>query len=261
MVSEPFIQSLGHDRANFGLSRTLQRDARQFIQILLGILYPHFSACSGESIEEEAEEVDGLLRAHVASASADTFWSRLPQVKEWLDADARAIDEADPASTGVDEVILAYHGFLAIAAHRIAHEFYLLDERLFARLVSEYSHEKTGIEIHPGARIGRGFAIDHGTGIVIGETAEIGDHVRLYQGVTLGALAVRKDLAGAKRHPTIEDDVVIYANATILGGQTVVGRGSTIGGNVWLTESVPPRSRVTRTTIVRSTSDDLEFNI
>ena len=164
-------------------------------------------------------------------------------------------------------MILAYPGFLAIAIYRIAHELY---GRLgmFPRLLTEVGHRATGIDIHPGARIGESFAIDHGTGIVIGESAVLGAHVRLYQGVMLGAARVNKRMAHAKRHPTIADDVVIYANATILGGETVIGTGSRIGGNVWLTRSVPPYSIVTPTARVerregeRAPSDDLiEFNI
>ena len=155
-----------------------------------------------------------------------------------------AILEGDPAADSEDEVVLAYPGFLATAVHRFAHELYRLNVPVFPRVVSEWSHRETGIDIHPGATIGRAFAIDHGTGVVIGETSVIGDRVRIYQGVTLGALAVSKRLAHTKRHPTIEDDVVIYAGATILGGETVIGRGSVIGGNVWLTHSVPPGTRV-----------------
>src|SRR5690606_15379486 len=145
----------------------------------------------------------------------------------------------------VDEVILAYPGFLAIAIYRIAHVLYRAEVPLLPRLLTEYAHRETGIDIHAGARIGASFSIDHGTGVVIGETTVIGDRVRIFQGVTLGALSVNKELASTKRHPTIHDDVVIYANATILGGRTEVGARSIIGGNVWLTHSVPPESVVT----------------
>ena len=180
---------------------------------------------------------DGLeaARAYVAA---------LPAVCEALREDATALAGGDPAATGEDEVILAYPGFLAIAVHRLSHELARAHVPLLPRLMSEWAHRETGIDIHPGAVIGHGFAIDHGTGVVIGETTVIGDRVRVYQGVTLGAMAVHKRLAHRKRHPTIGDDVVIYANATILGGDTHVGSGSVIGGNVWLTHSVPPRSVV-----------------
>ena len=179
---------------------------------------------------------------------------RLPQL---------LIFSGDPAAASRDEVIFAYPGFLATAVHRIAHILYRLDVPLVPRLLAEWAHGKTGIDIHPGAQIGASFAIDHGTGIVIGETSVIGERVRVYQGVTLGALAVSKRLAHKKRHPTLGHDVVVYANATILGGSTVVGDGSIIGGNVWLTTSVPPRSVVQFTSSVeqRPSDDGLEFHI
>jgi serine O-acetyltransferase len=160
----------------------------------------------------------------------------------WLDAEA--IEEGDPAAESVEEVVSAYPGFHAIAIYRIAHEFYALEVPIFPRLLSELAHQRTGIDIHPGATIGRSFFIDHGTGIVIGETSVIGERVKIYQGVTLGALSVEKSLSASKRHPTIENGVVIYSNATILGGETVIGHDSVIGGNVWLTESVLPYSVV-----------------
>jgi serine O-acetyltransferase len=153
--------------------------------------------------------------------------------------------QGDPAATSRDEVILAYPGFFAVALYRAAHALYELDVPLFPRLLTEFAHRETGIDIHPAARIGTRFAIDHGTGVVIGETAVLGDGVRVYQGVTLGAAAVRKELSRIKRHPTIGNNVLIYANATILGGDTVVGDDSIVGGNVWLTHSVPPKSIIT----------------
>ncbi|RYU76056.1 serine O-acetyltransferase, partial [Hymenobacter persicinus] len=164
--------------------------------------------------------------------------------REALLEDATAILAADPAAQGLAEVISTYPGFYAIALHRLAHALEQLHVPRVPRLLSEYAHTQTGIDIHPGARIGPSFCIDHGTGIVIGETAVLGAHVQVFQGVTLGALSVAKHMANLKRHPTIEDHVVIYAGATILGGSTVVGSHSIIGGNVWLTESVPSHSRV-----------------
>jgi serine O-acetyltransferase len=172
------------------------------------------------------------------------FFERLPGIHERLLRDADAIYQGDPAAESVDEVISAYPGFFAIAIYRVAHEFYDLGVPIFPRILSEYAHFRTGIDIHPGARIGCPFFIDHGTGVVVGETTVIGDGVKLYQGVTLGALAVSKDLSSTKRHPTIEDNVVIYSNATILGGKTTVGHDAVIGGNVWLTDSVNPYSIV-----------------
>ena len=172
------------------------------------------------------------------------FVERLPNVYELLMKDAHAISAGDPAARDTREVIRTYPGFYAIAVHRLAHEFHLLGVPLIPRILSEYAHSETGIDIHPGAKIGENFCIDHGTGLVIGGTCQIGNDVKIYQNVTLGALSVRKDLAQTKRHPTIENNVVIYSGATILGGQTVIGEGSIIGGNVWLTKSVPANSRI-----------------
>jgi serine O-acetyltransferase len=170
---------------------------------------------------------------------------KIPHIRQQLRGDVQAAYDGDPAAKCLDEIILSYPGVEAIAVHRIAHELHLLGVPLIPRIMSEYAHNKTGIDIHPGASIGNNFFIDHGTGVVIGETAEIGDNVRMYQGVTLGALSIQKDAAGnigrgTKRHPTLKNNVIIYSGATILGGKTVVGEYSIIGGSVWLTESVPP---------------------
>jgi len=174
------------------------------------------------------------------------FVARLVDLRQMLSHDVEAAYAGDPAAAGYDEIVLAYPAIRALAVHRIAHELYSYGVPLLPRIMSEHAHDHTGIDIHPGATIGSHFFIDHGTGIVIGETARIGDRVRLYQGVTLGATSLRdaSSLRGKKRHPTIENDVTIYAGATILGGQTVIGEGSIIGGNVFLTESVPKGSRV-----------------
>lgn len=175
---------------------------------------------------------------------AGKFFKSLPEVYKLLLTDIEAIMLGDPAATSEYEVIRAYPGFYAIAFYRIANAMQVLDIPLLPRVITEYAHSKAGIDIHPGAKIGSHFFIDHGTGVVIGETAVIGKNVKIYQGVTLGALSVSKELAGRKRHPTIEDNVVIYSGATILGGSTVIGHNSIIGGNVWLTKSVPPFSKV-----------------
>ena len=169
---------------------------------------------------------------------------QLPELRRKIHLDVEAAFQGDPAAKSHEEVILSYPGLEAISIHRFAHELWIRDIPLLPRMMSEYIHGKTGIDIHPGASIGEFFFIDHGTGVVIGETTVIGENVKIYQGVTLGALSVRKELSNKKRHPTIEDEVTIYAGATILGGETVIGRGSIIGGNVWITESVPPYSRV-----------------
>jgi serine O-acetyltransferase len=179
-----------------------------------------------------------------AEAVANEFFSALPELHEALLEDARATLAFDPAATSLEEVITTYPGFYAISIHRLAHCLIAQGVPLLPRMLTEYAHGKTGIDIHPAAQIGRSFFIDHGTGLVVGATAIIGDNVKLYQGVTLGALQVEKSLANTKRHPTIENDVIIYANATILGGETVVGHHSILGGNVWITRSVPPYSRV-----------------
>jgi len=170
-------------------------------------------------------------------------------VLENLNLDAAFILENDPASNSIEEVYLAYPGFYAIAIYRLSHELYLLDMLLFSRLMSEYAHQITGTDIHAGATIASPFFIDHATGIVIGETTVIEKHVKLYQGVTLGALSVSKDMKSTKRHPTVEKNVCIYANATILGGETTIGKNCIIGGNTWITKSIPAKSIVTNTTI------------
>lgn len=174
------------------------------------------------------------------------FLKKIPSIREYLEMDLEAAFDGDPAATGKDEIILSYPGMLAITVYRIAHELFVLSVPLIPRTMTEYAHSLTGIDIHPGAVIGRYFFIDHGTGIVVGETTVIGDHVKVYQGVTLGALSTSggQKLRNKKRHPTIEDDVTIYSNASILGGETVIGKGSIIGGNVFLTRSVEPGSRV-----------------
>jgi serine O-acetyltransferase len=177
------------------------------------------------------------------------FLESIPRVRRMLAKDIRAAYDGDPAAQCVDEIILSYPATYAITAYRVAHELYRLGVVLLPRMLTELAHARTGIDIHPGAEIGECFFIDHGTGVVIGETTIIGNNVKLYQGVTLGALSFPKDDKGRlireqKRHPTIEDNIVIYAGATILGGNTVIGEGSVIGGNVWLTESVPPGTRV-----------------
>jgi len=176
------------------------------------------------------------------------FLEEMPKLRKVLAKDVVAAYEGDPAAKGYDEVIFSYPGVFAVSVYRIAHRLYHLDVPLIPRIMTEYAHSRTGIDIHPAAHIGERFFIDHGTGVVIGETTVIGNRVRIYQGVTLGALSLPRDamenLRKVKRHPTIEDDVVIYSGTTILGGDTVIGARSVIGGNVWITESVPPDTRV-----------------
>ncbi|WP_161890238.1 serine O-acetyltransferase EpsC [Pontibacter russatus] len=228
--------------------------------LMEGVLQLLFPALADERFEtvRELEEYAGSLQQNLMRVLsgmeqqlpmppeevARQMMQHLPQIHQLLLLDAEAIAAGDPAAQSVEEVIRTYPGFKAVAIHRMAHELYRLQVPLLPRVLAEYAHARTGIDIHPGAQIGTHFCIDHGTGIVIGETCVIGDYVKLYQGVTLGALSVDKAMANIKRHPTIEHHVVIYAGATILGGNTVVGAYSTIGGNVWLTESVPAYSRV-----------------
>ncbi|MCB4806669.1 serine O-acetyltransferase [Tamlana sp. 62-3] len=181
----------------------------------------------------------------------ETFKSELPNIRKQLDDDAIAFETNDPASHCLEEIYLAYPGFHAISIHRLSHALHKLGVYILPRMMSEYIHGITGIDIHPGATIGDSFYIDHGTGIVIGETSIIGKNVKIYQGVTLGGIQVSKDLASTKRHPTIQDNVCIYANATVLGGDIVIGENSIIGANVWITHSVPKNSLVTYQTEIK----------
>lgn len=175
---------------------------------------------------------------------ANTFFNNLNLVYDRLHEDIAAMFAGDPAARSKTEIIRSYPGFYAISAYRVAHLLFEQGIALIPRMITEFAHSKTGVDIHPGARIGNHFCIDHGTGVVIGETAIVGNHVKIYQGVTLGAVSVNKEDAHRKRHPTIEDQVIIYSGATILGGDTIIGRESIIGGNVWLTKSVPPKSKI-----------------
>lgn len=198
-------------------------------------------------LESDLRVVHGIVAALVGGGKADRILEGLPDIRRTIATDVEAAYQKDPSATSYGQVIAAYPSILAVSTYRIAHVFYEFDEKMVARIMSEEAHGRTGIDIHPGAKIGSDFFIDHGTGVVIGETTVIGNRVKLYHGVTLAAfsnVAGRRD-AGKKRHPTLEDDVTIYPNATILGGDTVIGEGSVIGGNVWLTESVPRYTRVT----------------
>jgi serine O-acetyltransferase len=199
-----------------------------------------------------AAECDGTPTHACAEASrrvTAALLARLPSVREALILDVQAAYDGDPAAASLDEVILAYPGMLAVTVHRVAHELHVMGVPLMPRIMSEWAHSQSGCDIHPGARIGRSFFIDHSTGVVVGETTTIGSNVKLYQGVTLGALSIPKDERGrvirdTRRHPTVEDGVTIYANATVLGGQTVIGADSVVGGSVFVTESVPASTRV-----------------
>jgi len=257
-----FAEELVDARRRQSSGLPLKRDVGAFVDGLLGLLFPQLAE-EGTATAEEIQARLSLLRRDLrelvepfegtdrAEEIARAFGDGVPDLYAAIHLDADAIVAGDPAAESIDEVVAAYPGFLAIGTHRIAHAIHRLGVPVLPRLISEVAHTRTGIDIHPGATIGRSFCIDHGTGIVVGETAVIGDDVKLYQGVTLGAMSVAKSNAGIKRHPTIEDRVVLYANATVLGGDTVVGHDSVVGGNVWLTNSVPPYSLVYHTSQVK----------
>jgi serine O-acetyltransferase len=228
-----------------------------FIETLLALLFPAHNVkkiVSKEQLEEEIERnkkqlevlllhIEGDLN-HSVSEIIEGFYNQLPAIYDLLLKDAEAIEKGDPAARGVEEVMRSYPGFYAISIFRIANALFKLNIPYIPRIFTELAHSKTGIDIHPGATIGEYFFIDHGTGIVIGETTIIGNHVKIYQGVTLGALSVKKQMAETKRHPTIQNGAVIYAGATILGGNTIIGENSVIGGNSWITESIEPNTLV-----------------
>ncbi len=227
----------------------IAQHVNELVTELADMLYEQVRCClryrkelpASEDCGESCEECD----RHAAQIVAD-FFDRLPAVRELLASDLQAHFDADPAAQSTDETIFCYPGLFAIFVQRMAHVFHALGVPMFPRIMTEYAHSLTGIDIHPGAQLGRSLFIDHGTGVVIGETTIIGNNVKIYQGVTLGALAPAfgQLLRGTKRHPTIEDDVVIYSGATILGGDTVIGKGALIGGNVFITSSVPPLNQV-----------------
>jgi serine O-acetyltransferase len=265
MIDERFAEEVLQVRQAHASIFPEKQRVHQFVEDLVELLFPHLSGGSEYHKRDEiqgrlallASDLRKLLRPQQrrmpkkADDVVDHFFGVLPEIYRKLWKDAQAIHDGDPASESIDEVISAYPGFFAIYTHRIAHELYTDGVPILPRIFTEYAHVRTGIDIHPGARIGESFCIDHGTGVVVGETTDIGNHVKIYQGVTLGALSVSKRLVRSKRHPTIEDNVVIYSNATILGGKTVIGHDSVIGGNVSLTESVPPYSIVQHTSEVK----------
>jgi serine O-acetyltransferase len=227
-----------------------------FVDDLLGLLFPPYSNktfSTSEDFEKETHRVRSslsdlldqeLISKSMTSSSTEPFFNRIEEIYDLLQQDVTAMFEGDPAAQSEQEVIRSYPGFYAIAAYRIAHAMVQLEIPILPRMITEHAHSATGIDIHPSAKIGHHFCIDHGTGIVIGETTKIGNHVKIYQGVTLGALSVSKKDAKIKRHPTIGNHVVVYSGATILGGLTLIGDHSVIGGNVWITQSVPERTTV-----------------
>lgn len=231
---------IDEDRTDILISTKLREAAMNLSALVHQVLYSECNRAQKETCSGCHGRADYVTQ---------TMLAKLPEIREILDLDIRAAFEGDPAVRNREEILLSYPFIEAITIHRLAHVLYELKIPVIPRIMSEYAHQRTGIDIHPGATIGRSFFIDHGTGVVIGETCTIGDRVKMYQGVTLGARSFTLDdngnpVKGIKRHPDIEDDVVIYAGATILGGDTRVGRGSVIGGNVWLVKSVAPYSKV-----------------
>ncbi|WP_224482777.1 serine O-acetyltransferase EpsC [Robertkochia aurantiaca] len=251
-MNKSIIQQIEANKRNPNLRFRLKDRTEEFTRSLFLTLFD-----AETPVEPNLKKLGDLFSELVDLACWETnnpcrqVWEKycdmLPGILDLLNQDAHAIYRNDPAANSVEEVYMSYPGFCAIAMYRLAHELYLYGFPLVPRLMTEYAHKLTGVDINPGAKIGKSFFIDHATGVVIGETAVIKDEVRLYQGVTLGALYVEKELKNTKRHPTLENNVTVYANATILGGETVVGANSIIGGNVWLTSSVAANSIVTHT--------------
>ncbi|MDI9860808.1 MULTISPECIES: serine O-acetyltransferase [Flectobacillus] len=256
MLPKDFLEALSqkHTKSNTFPSTSAVKEL--FTDIML-TLFPEQTQRHYGCLDELQEAFDQIelrltrllrsMQKHLdedARILATNYIQKLPEIYRVLLTDVQATLLGDPAAQSEYEVIRAYPGFYAIAFYRLAHALYEMNVPMLPRILTEYAHSKTGIDIHPGADIDEYFMIDHGTGVVVGETTTIGKHVKLYQGVTLGALSVSKEMASLKRHPTIEDHVVIYSGATILGGETVVGAHSIIGGNVWLTRSVPPQTKI-----------------
>ncbi|MCL5028720.1 MAG: serine acetyltransferase [Bacteroidetes bacterium] len=268
-----FASKLLAKREIHSCSAAFKKESIELLDELIDFLFPHFSNKIYYSNKDVLAKLQLLQRNLISllkifndksdseiEKSAETFISKIPDLHDMLWEDAHAIFLGDPAAESIDEVILAYPGFMAILIYRIAHELYKLNVSIIPRIFTEHAHQITGIDIHPGAEINSPFFIDHGTGIVIGETTVIGKNVKIYQGVTLGALSVDKSLAHTKRHPTIQDDVIIYSQAVILGGETVIGKNSVIGGNSWVTQSVPPNSVVYSKVEVKVKSNENYFN-
>ena len=255
-MNEDFYHHL-HSKQSLIEAVPSNQEISEWAMNLLNLLYPERLTTPDYSVNEIKrffqkleKELERILNSTKVCEDcnnqfiATEFFNTLPELYRKMNSDIQAIVDGDPAAESEFEVIRSYPGFLAIALYRIAHELLYLNIPIIPRILTEYAHSVTGIDIHPAAKIGEYLFIDHGTGIVIGETTVIGNHVKLYQGVTLGALSVDKNQASLKRHPTIEDYVIIYSGATILGGETIIGTNCVIGGNVWLTKSVPANSTV-----------------
>jgi len=253
MTKDLIVQNISASKSHLSVNYSIKTKTQEFTKNLFYTLFDS-NAPLDESIDElekQFKEIASLVCKKTPD-SCENAWNiflhKLPMVLEDLNKDASFFVENDPASNSLEEIYLAYPGFYAIAIYRLSHELYLLDLMLFSRLMSEYAHHITGTDIHAGATIASPCFIDHATGIVIGETSVIEKNVKIYQGVTLGALSVSKDMKNSKRHPTVEENVCLYANATILGGTTIIGKNSIVGGNSWITKSVPADSIVLNTT-------------
>lgn len=268
-----FAEKLLGKRELHSCNASLKTESIEFLDELIDFLFPHFSNkvyYSHEDVIAKLQLLERNLISLLKKANgnfskdiediANKFISNIPKVHDMLWDDAEAIYKGDPAAENIDEVILAYPGFMAILIYRLAHELYKLNVTIIPRILTEHAHKITGIDIHPGAMIDSPFFIDHGTGIVIGETTKIGKNVKIYQGVTLGALSVDKSLMHTKRHPTILDNVIIYSQAVILGGETIIGENSIIGGNAWVTQSIPPNSVVYSKVEVKVKSNENYFD-
>ncbi|WP_407509229.1 serine O-acetyltransferase EpsC [Elizabethkingia anophelis] len=252
-VSDSFIEQIFQRKKNASYGFFDKNKAEAFVEELYQLLFLPQHINMEETLRTQFEELQNKLFELIKNTTDDKLFAErqvevlfdaLPEIYERLILDAESILEFDPATESLEEILLAYPGFFATYVYRVSHQLWKQKIKTLPRIISEYGHSKTGIDIHPGAVIGEHFFIDHGTGIVIGETSVIGNNVKIYQGVTLGALNVSKDKGNKKRHPNIEDNVIIYSGATILGGDTTIGRDSIIGGNVWITQNVPSNSLV-----------------
>lgn len=254
-ANEFFFHSLLSRHQNNTVRRVDRELLKSFLMDTLGLLFPHFQRYRIDThldlvgqATSLGKTLEKIINASAIESDAQSisegYINYLPKLLECLKLDAEATFLGDPAAQSVDEVIVCYPGFFAVGIYRIANFLYSLKLPIIPRTITEFAHERTGIDIHPGATIGKNFCIDHGTGTVIGETTIIGDNVKIYHGVTLGALSVDKSFSNQKRHPTIENNVIIYSGSTILGGGTVIGENSIIGGNAWLTRSIQANSRV-----------------
>lgn len=247
-MSEPSIYRNSFTSYNICLKDTVETFTKGLFYMVFD---EEYRSRNRQFVEDTFLQITSKLHLDNGQELWHQFESQFTSIREKLDLDAIAIEQGDPAAKSLTEVYLAYPGFHAIAIHRLSHALYNLKSYVISRMMSEHVHGLTGIDIHPGAIIGDSFCIDHGTGIVIGETAVIKSNVKIYQGVTLGGIHIKKSLSSTKRHPTIEDHVTIYANATILGGDIVIGANSIIGANVWITQSVPENSLVTYQTDIK----------